>query len=42
MKVLVISLLLFYLVTCKNIPLQLEMGLIEFEDLQAGKLQYQV
>ncbi|CAD8145244.1 unnamed protein product [Paramecium octaurelia] len=41
MKVQLISLLLFYLVTCKNIPLQLEIGLIEFEGLQPGKLQYQ-
>ncbi|CAD8159075.1 unnamed protein product [Paramecium pentaurelia] len=41
MKVQLIILLLFYLVTCKNIPLQLEIGLIQFEDLQPGKLQYQ-
>ncbi|CAD8158181.1 unnamed protein product [Paramecium octaurelia] len=41
MKVQLIGLLLFYLVTCKNIPLQLEIGLIQFEDLQPGKLQYQ-
>ncbi|CAK77943.1 unnamed protein product (macronuclear) [Paramecium tetraurelia] len=41
MKVQLIGLLLFYLATCKNIPLQLEIGLIQFEDLQPGKLQYQ-
>ncbi|CAD8153557.1 unnamed protein product [Paramecium pentaurelia] len=41
MKVQLIGLLLFYLVTSKNIPLQLEIGLIQFEDLQPGKLKYQ-